>query len=139
MTLADLKREENLQRGIAQKLAREQQKIDERYYYIHSGKVKKPVVKPPKRKCVRRPPGDTVPERKQKLDTLKSEPCMDCGNSYPPFAMDFDHILERGPKVFAISRADNYTWQNVLDEIAKCDLVCATCHRIRTYNRLTGN
>jgi len=25
-----------------------------------------------------------------------------------------------------------YAWQSVLDEIAKCQLVCANCHRIKS-------
>jgi hypothetical protein len=28
--------------------------------------------------------------------------------------------------------------QEILDEIAKCELVCANCHAIRTFNALGG-
>jgi hypothetical protein len=48
--------------------------------------------------------------------------------------MQWDHVPERGPKLFNLSRAD-YGMEKVLAEIAKCDLVCANCHAIRTWNR----
>lgn len=69
------------------------------------------------------------------IDSLKTGPCVDCGNSYMPFAMDFDHRFD---KEFNISNAGRITTsiERILKEIAKCDLVCATCHRIRTFNRM---
>ena len=72
--------------------------------------------------------------RRKVLDALKSAPCTDCGNQYPPVCMDFDHI---GEKLFSIAKARSrgMDWQKVLDEIAKCELVCANCHRVRTRDR----
>jgi hypothetical protein len=73
-------------------------------------------------------------KRYEDLHRLKSDPCMDCGKNFPHYVMDFDH---RDP---AIKRKDvsalvkrMVTWGSVLEEIAKCDLVCACCHRLRTY------
>jgi len=63
-------------------------------------------------------------------------PCMDCGGRYPHFCMDFDH---RDPetKLFNVSvLAHRGGKQKLLDEMAKCDLVCANCHRIRTFSTL---
>jgi len=59
---------------------------------------------------------------------------MDCGDLHPYFVMDFDH-RDPATKVAEVSQlVKNYTpWDRVLDEIAKCDLVCANCHRLRTY------
>lgn len=61
------------------------------------------------------------------------KPCADCGEKHPYFAMDFDH---RDPqqKSFEISKAGARcaTEERLLTEIAKCDLVCALCHRYRT-------
>ena len=31
------------------------------------------------------------------------------------------------------------TLKRIQEEIEKCDVVCATCHRIRTWNRLPQN
>jgi hypothetical protein len=71
------------------------------------------------------------------VNELKKKPCMDCGRVYPPYVMEFDHV--RGTKDRSISRAvrDLLSWQRLEAEIAKCDLVCANCHRIRTFARRT--
>ncbi|AJD82175.1 HNH endonuclease [Mycobacterium phage Cosmo] len=49
--------------------------------------------------------------------------------------MDFDHV--RGVKEFNIGsyRTKSYSLQRIRDEIAKCDVVCSNCHRIRTHDR----
>lgn len=67
------------------------------------------------------------------LNTLKSEPCTDCGRVRPPVAMDFDHV--RGEKVKGVSQMWSRGRDKVLIELAKCELVCCICHRIRTQNR----
>lgn len=50
--------------------------------------------------------------------------------------MDFDH---RNPadKIKELSKLANKNWseRKLLEEIAKCDLVCANCHRDRTQRR----
>lgn len=62
-------------------------------------------------------------------------PCTDCGLSYPHFVMDYDHV--RGKKTGLISMAASRHWnfKRLDEELAKCDLVCANCHRIRTFTR----
>jgi len=64
---------------------------------------------------------------------MKKSPCADCGFVSPPEAMDFDHV--RGGKIQQVT--DMWSWgrDKVLAEIAKCDLVCGNCHRIRTVSR----
>jgi hypothetical protein len=63
--------------------------------------------------------------------------CMDCGHEYPHFVMDFDHRPEEN-KLFEISRAARLvTLEQIRLEIEKCDLVCANCHRFRTWYRKT--
>ena len=65
---------------------------------------------------------------------LKQQPCADCGKTYPPEAMDFDHI---GEKRLEISRLLYVSGTAaLLAEIAKCEVVCSNCHRIRTKRRL---
>jgi hypothetical protein len=66
----------------------------------------------------------------------KAHPCVDCSGSFPPCAMDFDHV--RGEKLFSLSRAANKNISKCREEIAKCDLVCANCHRVRTTLRRYG-
>lgn len=65
----------------------------------------------------------------------KARPCADCGQPFPLCVMDFDHV--RGTKLFSLSSAGQRALATVLAEIAKCDVVCANCHRIRTCLRRT--
>lgn len=73
-------------------------------------------------------------EIKQKLDEYKlCLGCTDCGYNAHPEALDFDHIQE---KSFDIAYAkQRYSWEMIQEEIKKCEVVCANCHRIRTANR----
>ena len=69
------------------------------------------------------------------LAELKKGPCTDCGNSYPPYVMQFDHIGT--DKMGDISKmVTKVSWQRVMDEVAKCEVVCANCHAERTHSRL---
>ena len=67
--------------------------------------------------------------------SLKQKPCMDCGVRYSHYVMDFDHRNKK-TKIDSINQMINYhsySREKILKEIEKCDLVCANCHRIRTY------
>lgn len=62
---------------------------------------------------------------------LRSHPCVDCGST-DITVLEFDH---RDPalKDLAIGRLKTTaTWSRILREIAKCDVRCANCHRLRT-------
>jgi predicted nucleic acid-binding Zn-ribbon protein len=59
--------------------------------------------------------------------------CSDCGYREHSEALDFDHV--RGAKEFAISQRVYYSIAKLEAEIAKCEVVCANCHRIRTFER----
>lgn len=64
----------------------------------------------------------------------RSGACVDCGrDDLPPECMDLDHV--RGVKSFNVvqSISKPYTRKQVEAEIAKCDLRCPTCHRLRHY------
>lgn len=78
----------------------------------------------------------TQKEIREWILSFKKVPCYDCGKEYPPVLMDFDHVPERGPKLFGISRMERQSKEKILEEIAKCDIVCPLCHRIRTTIRL---
>jgi len=67
----------------------------------------------------------------------KSRPCTDCGVRYPPYVMDLDHV--RGTKVRNVALLKTYATTAILRaEIAKCEVVCANCHRIRSHRRREG-
>lgn len=77
----------------------------------------------------------TVYERRRELlKKLKSNPCTDCKVTYPWYVMEFDHC--RGIKLRHISLTRSFASdKELLDEVAKCDLVCANCHRQRTWDK----
>jgi hypothetical protein len=70
-------------------------------------------------------------------------PCADCGITYPYWVMQLDHVPERGAKSFTVSltytsgreRRVLCTREQLFEEIAKCDVVCANCHAERTHSR----
>ena len=67
------------------------------------------------------------------VNQLKSSPCSDCGEQFPPEAMDFDHV---GPKKMSISDAIRSAgYAALIEELEKTELVCAVCHAIRTHSR----
>lgn len=70
------------------------------------------------------------------VNALKNNPCTDCGNTFHFVAMDFDH-RDKKEKHKSISRMVNegISVLGIQKEIDKCDLVCANCHRVRTYLR----
>jgi hypothetical protein len=73
------------------------------------------------------------------LDEFKRKGlCADCGFSGKeyPGVLEFDHLKD---KKFEISAFAKYilSLASLKEEMAKCDLVCANCHRIRTINRRT--
>jgi hypothetical protein len=66
------------------------------------------------------------------IEYFASHPCMDCGE-LDPVVLEFDHLRD---KLFDIGQALPYrSWQSILDEIEKCVVVCANCHRRRTAHR----
>lgn len=79
---------------------------------------------------------------KERIKQLKeSTPCVDCQVQYPYYVMDFDHIKsasKRGRRSFADFVNRGWSWERLLTEISKCDIVCSNCHRIRTQKRLGG-
>lgn len=82
-----------------------------------------------------------VKERRRRLhewnNQIKSAtPCADCGRSFHPVAMAWDHLpgSEKVTEVSNLVRAGK-TLQ-ARKEIAKCELVCANCHAVRSYQRL---
>ena len=62
---------------------------------------------------------------------LRNHPCVDCGQS-DPIVLEFDHI--RGTKVASIGAmvCAPVALKTLEQEIAKCAVRCANCHRRRT-------
>jgi hypothetical protein len=68
------------------------------------------------------------------LDQLRSVPCADCGGRFAQCAMDFDH-RDPSTKLGVVTRMINASYRRMMVEVAKCDIVCANCHRLRTFER----
>ena len=95
-------------------------------------------------RCTRKPDKRTTRKRSTKaryvkryalIHTLKSVPCADCHNTFPVYCMEFDHVPERGAKLCNVPMLWHCSEQTFLAEVAKCDVVCSNCHRIRTRTR----
>ena len=78
-----------------------------------------------------------VDKRNEWLREMKTgRPCTDCGGIFPPEAMHWDHLpgTTKLGEIGGLLR--NWKPKLIFEELAKCELVCATCHAIRTYKRL---
>jgi hypothetical protein len=52
--------------------------------------------------------------------------CKECGKQYPWYVYDFHHVDPSRKE----SRIElGYGWESIQDELRKCVLVCANCHR----------
>lgn len=62
---------------------------------------------------------------------LNTHPCVDCGET-DPIVLEFDHV--RGKKSSNVGHLMNstYSLDTLRNEIDKCDVRCANCHRRRT-------
>ena len=73
---------------------------------------------------------------KEYIRSVKEKsPCADCHEQYHYSQMDFDHV--DGKKKHNLARYANsaVSLKTIKDEIKKCEVVCANCHRYRTWLR----
>jgi hypothetical protein len=72
-----------------------------------------------------------VKKRQWMYDYLLDHPCEICGENRPE-CLDFDHI-DKENKSFNISKyRDSKSYKDLENEINKCRVLCANCHRIHT-------
>lgn len=107
-----------------QKIIRRKSYLKNRDYFLNYEKIHAPI----RRK-----------NNQQFITEYKTnKPCADCKKIYPSYVMDFDH-LPQFKKEFQISRKGQYySKEKLLEEFSKCELVCANCHRERTWRRKNG-
>lgn len=67
--------------------------------------------------------------------STKQVPCAECGRTYAPWIMQFDHIRDKDDCVSNLVRR-GASLARLIAEICKCEVVCANCHAARTYLRL---
>jgi len=63
--------------------------------------------------------------RSQAIDIMGGN-CARCGYDKCYDALDFHHI---GEKLFALAANWHRSWKSIEEEIKKCELLCANCHR----------
>jgi len=117
-------------------MALTQKEISRRYYLKHKERIKEEARKyyhDNKEKCAQQGREYYLKKRKDYISLvvqLKSGPCVDCKQTFHPAAMEFDH-RESSPKNQSISAMRSHSIEAILDEVSRCDLRCASCHRIR--------
>lgn len=75
-------------------------------------------------------------QRKAWLDAYKLERgCIDCGYREHPAALDLDHRPGEVKTIRAFAAMISANWDRFCDEIEKCDVRCANCHRVKTVER----
>lgn len=73
--------------------------------------------------------------RKALQDIKMARGCADCGYNKHPAALQFDHLPEH-VKLMQVSMMGTGVRKERLEaEIAKCEVVCANCHAVRTAER----
>ena len=64
--------------------------------------------------------------------------CADCGSYFHHAAMHFDHIPGHPKRREVSTLVHQGARRAAMHEITKCELVCANCHAVRTYERVRG-
>jgi hypothetical protein len=73
---------------------------------------------------------------RKRIERLKaSVPCMDCGRKFPHYVMEFDHVYQTKPRQKPIATMTGLSWLTIQEAMMLCHIVCANCHRIRTWRR----
>lgn len=64
------------------------------------------------------------------LGYLQGKRCLDCGEA-DVLVLEFDHV--RGKKTADVATMlSHYCWARIVEELEKCEIRCANCHRRKT-------
>jgi hypothetical protein len=77
----------------------------------------------------------TIWRKRAHVNSIKLERgCSECGFDEAPAALSFHHT---SPEIKKMSVSDlvnqGHSYETIDNEISKCELLCANCHRIREY------
>lgn len=65
--------------------------------------------------------------------------CESCGYNKHAVSLDFDHVDPSTKKFTVAHRIDLSTVKTLMAEVRKCQVLCANCHRIKSYeDKLAG-
>jgi hypothetical protein len=71
--------------------------------------------------------------RRFMIEYLRAHPCVDCGET-DIVVLQFDHLRDKRADLSKMM-SSGATWAAIEREIAKCEVRCANCHRLKTALR----
>lgn len=71
--------------------------------------------------------------RKWWADFKSKRKCIDCGECHPS-CLEFHHTNDDKESDLCTAVSNGWSKQRIIKEVAKCDCVCANCHRKRHWN-----
>jgi len=69
---------------------------------------------------------------------LSNHPCVDCGET-DIRVLEFDHVIGQKDGEISDLFRQGFSWLTIEAEIAKCEIRCANCHRIKTFSSHSNN
>jgi hypothetical protein len=77
--------------------------------------------------------------REQRIEWLSAyklqRGCTDCGYKAHAQALDFDHLPDFEKRFTISGGVTSRSMDDLVEEISRCEVVCANCHRVRTAAR----
>jgi len=73
-----------------------------------------------------------IENRKRIQAWLATHPCVDCGEA-DPIVLEFDHVRGTKKSNIADMITSLHSWPRIAEEINKCEVRCANCHRRKTH------
>ena len=70
---------------------------------------------------------------KEKAIELLGGKCSRCDGTFHPAAMDFHH-RDQDKKEKSVATMWHNKWEVIVEEIIKCELLCANCHRVEHFD-----
>lgn len=79
-----------------------------------------------------------IENRRKVREYLSIHSCVDCGEP-DVVVLEFDHVRGEKRNSISVMMSRGCTWATIEDEIAKCEVRCANCHRRITHKRRMAN
>ena len=73
-------------------------------------------------------------KNRERLNQIKLEAgCARCGYNEHPAALDFNHLDPSQKTANIAEKCTNWSWKKLQEEVDKCEVLCANCHRVHSY------